>query len=89
MNFELTQLLEAAGWPQGGRGKWIVDPDSIIGRRRLYEPTLEELVEACGRLFTALCQDADGGWIARGVHEEAHGATAAEAVARLWLLCCA
>ena len=85
MKFELAQLLEAAGCPQGGPGKWL-DPNSIVGRRRVYEPTLEELFEACGSHLAALRQaDTGSGWTASAANADASGATPAEVVARLWL----
>jgi hypothetical protein len=85
MDFELAQLLEAAGWPQGGRGKWIIDPSSIVGRRRLYQPTLEELFEGCGAQLIALRQGIHPRWTASAPNVEAGAATPAEAVAWLWL----
>ena len=85
MGFELATLLEAAGWPQGGTGKWIVDPDSIVGRRRVYQPTLEELIEGCGRSLAVLRQVSGGRWTASAVNVDVIGRTPVEAVARLWL----
>jgi hypothetical protein len=85
MDFPLAQKLEAAGWPQGGSGKWIVDPTSLVGRHRVYEPTLEELFEACGRLLTALRQVDAGRWTATASTYEAGGTTPSEAIAKLWL----
>ena len=84
MEFELAQLLESAGWPQGGTGKWVVDPAGIVGRRRVYQPTLEELIEGCGRHLIALQRGA-GGWTANALNAVAKGRTPAEAVAHLWL----
>ena len=85
MEFELAKLLEAAGWPQGGAGKWIVDPDSIVGRTRVYQPTLEELIEGCGRYLASLRQVSGDRWTASTVHMDVIGRTPVEAVARLWL----
>jgi hypothetical protein len=84
MDFELAQLLQAAGWPQGGAGKWVVDPASIVGRKRVYQPTLEELIEGCGPHLTALRQSG-GRWTASAEHARVSGRTPVEAVARLWL----
>jgi hypothetical protein len=85
MDFDLAQQLEVAGWPQGGSGKWIVDPSSIVGRQRVYEPTLEELFDACGRQLMALRQVDGGRWIATAPSLEARGTTPSEAIANLWL----
>ena len=85
MDFHLAQQLEAAGWPQGGSGKWIVDPTSLVGRHRVYEPTLEELFEACGRQLTALRQWDAARWTATASSYEASGTTPSQAIANLWL----
>ena len=89
MGYELAKLLEQAGWPQAGSGVWVVDPDSLIGRHRVYVPRLEELIEACGNRFEELRQvpEPNGGWIARSSSPErvGRGNSPVEAVARLWL----
>jgi hypothetical protein len=50
MDYPLAKALKDAGFPQEGKGRWIVDPNLIVARRedRAYIPTLEELIEACG-----------------------------------------
>ena len=55
MDYLLANELKNAGFPQGGRGRWIVDPNRIVVRSedRAYVPTLEELIEACADDFGA------------------------------------
>ena len=94
MNYELANELKEVGFPQGGKGTWTLPPDSLVARRadRVYSPTLEELIEACGRAFRSLTWQSDGRWDAfiygpiDTVGGTNHiGATPTEAVARLWL----
>jgi len=56
MEYALAKALQDAGFPQEGAGKWVGDPASIIMRRadRIYAPTLEELIAACGDEFVSL-----------------------------------
>lgn len=92
MNYELAKELKDAGFPQGGKGLWLLPPDNLVGRRvdRVYAPTLEELLEACGERFTSLDQlykskaenTYEQVWLANSIER---GSTPAEAVARLWL----
>ena len=76
-----------AGWPQGGKGTWLTDPDSLVARVRVYAPSLEELIEGCGMLFSQLNRDVEGGWAAIGGAEGTGGSgkDPVEAVAALWL----
>lgn len=48
IDFPLTNKLKEAGFPQGGHGRWTVDPEQIVARDRAYVPILEEIIEACG-----------------------------------------
>jgi hypothetical protein len=49
MNYELAKKLEHAGWPQRKHGlKAITDDHTDL----CTEPTLEELIEACGKEFS-------------------------------------
>jgi hypothetical protein len=83
---------------------WIVSPVRKAPRRFCWggdgedkpygeyvlEPTLEELIEACGENIEALTHEhshAGNSWVASAFHISAHGRglTPAEAVARLWL----
>ena len=95
MNYELAKQLSDAGFPQGGKGKWVLPPDTIIARRddRIYGPTLSELIEACGSNFQALFREQDL-WTAQqelpandpsGEFHIATAVTSEDAVALLWL----
>lgn len=93
ISYEFAKRLSDAGFLQGGKGTWVMPPDKIVSRRedRVYVPTLEELVEACGERFGSLFRSVDddtrGKWGAFDVHIrlEGWGSTSAEAVVRLWL----
>lgn len=89
---DITKELKDAGFPQGVMPYY--DSDGYIHRTSeeetnwIYEPTLEELIEACGDIQFRL-QSYDGGktWVAdrRDASAESVGSTPTEAVARLWL----
>ena len=87
MDYELAKSLMDAGFPQIGKGRSIGSPDMLVWRNsdRVYVPTLEELIDACGENFGSLDKRHDG-WLActNGDHHCFAG-TPAEAVARLWL----
>jgi hypothetical protein len=92
MNYELARELDEAGFPQGGAGSWAYPTDKLVTRStdRVYVPTLEELLEACGDELIVLARGDDGNaWKATGgaiPHEVGGvGVGPAEAVARLWL----
>jgi hypothetical protein len=99
MEYALAQELKDAGFPQGGNGRWVFDPNAIVARARdrVYAPTLDELIEACGESFLMLLKhDDNSGWTAtkggdilfiEGRQNEnlSTGLTPSEAVARLWL----
>ena len=76
MNYELAKKLKKCGFPQGGDGKWIGPPDALMWRNddRVYVPTLEELIEACGMEH-----------VVRAILEKQIIEITREAVARLWL----
>jgi hypothetical protein len=90
IDYKLANELREAGFPQGGNGRWLVDPEQIVARDRAYVPTLEELIEACyhnGRNFN-LSYNVSRGWRAKSFYDKelaANGATPTESVARLWL----
>jgi hypothetical protein len=100
IDFALANKLKEAGFPQGGDGRWTVDPEQIVARDRAYVPTLEELIEACGGQLWSIVRlqlaDVHGHrWIARDAIIDDNGDTPAfhisgrspqEAVARLWLI---
>jgi hypothetical protein len=92
VRYELAKQLDEAGFPQGGKGDWLSDPDALIARDRVYAPTLEELIEACGAQFEELQQthtpnESGDTWLAgcSHPHNAWYGKTPTEAVARLWL----
>jgi hypothetical protein len=96
MTYESAKQLKDAGFPQSGRGSWVSPPDILVARRedRVYQPTLSELIIACGEDFVALertSNDTGTYWQARRkdspvAETEASGRTPEEAVARLWLV---
>jgi hypothetical protein len=64
--------------------------DLDLSKEVVYSPTLTELIEACGAPFYLSCTDT-GHWLAANAAngeggQTSEGETAAEAVARLWLL---
>jgi hypothetical protein len=91
MDYSLANELKNAGFPQGGRGRWTVDPNRIVVRSedRAYVPTLEELIEACGDDFHGIRRLDGGTWRCTRFSELGvsiqNGKTPTEAVARLWL----
>ena len=93
MTYEQAKELEDAGFPQGRSGTWIYPSSQLVARAqdRVYVPTLEELIAACGDDFEALIKHA-GGWRAVPAQKPdprqngpVAGASPSEAVARLWL----
>jgi hypothetical protein len=95
IDYTLANELKDAGFPQGGNGRWLVDPKQIVARGgdRAYVPTLEELIEACGESFASLHRSVKSEkWVAQnricdeddGPHGS-QGSSPTEAVARLWL----
>ena len=91
MDYSLANELQNEGFPQGGRGRWTVDPNRIVVRSedRAYVPTLEELIEACGDDFGGIRRWDRGTWQCARFSELGtpiqNGKTPAEAVAYLWL----
>jgi hypothetical protein len=78
---ELAKELKDADFPR----KWCTHPDEFGWPECV--PSLEKLIEAIGVKSFDLSADAYGKWVARSyIHASAvDGATASEAVARLWL----
>jgi hypothetical protein len=94
ISYALALQLRNAGFPQEGSGKWIGDPGSLIMRAgdRVYAPTLEELIIACGELDYFTLSGVGTTWMAMyggspGISKQrsAEGTTREQAVARLWL----
>jgi hypothetical protein len=87
VEYELAKSLMDAGFPQIGKGSSIGPQDKLVWRisDRVYVPTLEELIDACGENFGSLDKRHDG-WLARANGDQrCFAGTPAEAVARLWL----
>ena len=85
MDYELAKSLMDAEFPQIGKGSLIGSLDKLVWRSgdRVYVPTLEELIEACGENFVSLHKQHDG-WLAYANYDQScFGKTATEAVAPL------
>jgi hypothetical protein len=86
MTYELAKQLKDAGFPNDWT-HWNDDDDF----RGYIAPTLSELIEACGDRFYKLYRREGEGWYTQAgcesieEPEESNGATAEEAVAKLWL----
>lgn len=102
MNYELCKALKHVGFPQtqGTHKSWwddrmavkqqlfqlarYLNPDQERGF--IKDPTLSELIEACGEDFAGLYATDDGYAAYTDAHElEQDGKTPKEAVAHLWL----
>ena len=98
MNYELAKQLKDAGFPQEGED-FITESDGYArysSNNTAYNPSLSELVEACGNDFKKLAKvpftEVTGNkffaWSWDLKDKEAvmgEGETAEEAVAKLWL----
>ena len=102
MKYETAKELKDAGFPQDGDGGIYVNSDGSNklevdprdGRIGYYIPTLEELIEACGRGFQRLdrqnlVKNPDTFWALSSKYDDdkpyGTGTTPSEAVANLWL----
>jgi hypothetical protein len=93
IDFKLANELKEAGFPQGGNGRWTVDPEQLVARDRAYVPTLEELIEACREHQGMFCLQqavvkAELLWQAKmfgSGKTRSNASSAVAAVARLWL----
>jgi hypothetical protein len=95
MNYELAKKLKEAGFPL----KWVTPiteketdyPLFAFNESWCKEPTLSELIEACGEEFESIIYSNKKEWYAYGsskgvIHDnESRGLTPEEAVANLWL----
>jgi len=63
MDYDLAESLMNAGFPQLGKGSLIGPLNKLVWRSgdRVYLPTLEELIEACGENFVSLINSMTGG----------------------------
>jgi hypothetical protein len=87
MDYDLAESLMNARFPQIGKGRLIGPPNKLVWRSgdRVYLPTLEELIEACGENFVSLHRQYDGWLASANCDQSCFAKTPAEAVARLWL----
>ena len=87
MDYEVAEKLMDAGFPQVGKGSSIGPLDKLVWRSgdRVYVPTLEELIQACGENFCSLHKLHDGWLVTANSGQSCYAKTPAEAVARLWL----
>lgn len=102
MTYELAKELVDEGFqkPEHPKGQMLCAPHNIHDRSlEVYEPTLSELIEACGSPYLKLefpfppAPRPNGNWFALSKNETAkgwvehkgRGTTPEEAVARLWL----
>lgn len=88
MNYELALELRKAGFPQEGKGEWVVWKGVTPSGNKptMYVPTLSELIEACGKGWMILHRDKDGEWDASNSRKEVSNcSTPEEAVVKLWL----
>ena len=104
MEYELAKELKDAGYKQVG--SWWMDKNGKYCEPSMQicecvDPTLSELIEACGDGFRSLANPVDNEWFAESQNppfkkcetcdstiqypELYHGETPEEAVARLWL----
>lgn len=97
MNYTLAKQLKDAGFPQvgdnrGSDGELAGLGDGISIEGNVYNPTLSELIEACGDSFGRLNQIHKFKYVAyasesypKPLYEDTTGSTPEEAVARLYL----
>lgn len=89
MDYELALKLKNAGFPQ--RAEDLINEVEFQGKKytKPTEPTLEELIEACGEEFGSLTFQGGTCWVAvgwiNGKPYQEEGSTPLEAVANLWL----
>jgi hypothetical protein len=59
MIYELAEQLKDEGFSQNGNGSWIGPPNNLVWRtgERVYVPTLDELIAACGADIQALTHE--------------------------------
>ena len=83
---ELTEQLKAEGFPQ--KDLEDINPADISRSRKVYQPTLEELIKACGIEFESLHYGRNRKMKWKATAHDGFselGATPHEAVAKLWL----
>lgn len=87
MDAKLLKQLKDSGFPQGGEGAFLegIGPGEP---EKLYSPSLDELIEACGGEFAGLIRTFGGTWYCQRTNgkDTPEFSTREEAVARLWLV---
>jgi hypothetical protein len=87
IKYELAKQLKDAGFKQYGRGGMLTKLNEDFTRQEsVYEPTLSELIEACGEDFGNLEYDNNiwNCW-AKNPKYHGYGSTPEEAVAKLYI----
>lgn len=85
--YELAKKLKDAGFPQEMKDGSMLDDglnNEGYGPETAYDPTLSELIEACGESFVMLGHRGSG-WFSESISNIGNGTTPEEAVANLWL----
>lgn len=96
MNYNLCKKLKEAGFPQTNQNKVCDGSDLDESGKAIWcsEPSLSELIEACGECLFSLYNEIETApsgldviryWKARGGGQEERGSTPEEAVANLYL----
>lgn len=92
MDYELAKQLKEAGFPQTSDSEYKhIYPNETatrLGTDGMREPTLSELIEACGDDFIQLRKTHNKPrslWLASSLETDESAETPEEAVAKLWL----
>ena len=94
MNYDLAKKLKDKGFPQEGRGTYVVEKHTNVGMSTntipiFYFPTLSELIEECGDKFLSLSKEKHNelsyATSTSRPQERSVGKTLEEAVANLFL----
>lgn len=86
-----AKMLKKYGFPQDNQCKWLTRRfvDSIVKNEEYYQPSLEELIFACGYGFHNLRYHTDNFWTAHSgfftKNMSFRGKTPKEAVAKLYI----
>jgi hypothetical protein len=93
MTYELAKQLKDAGFPQVmhykamGEHDGFLERDVTIDNHLIADPTLTELIDACGKNFSGVGKTVSGEFWAEGEGDDVSvvAPTPEEAVAKLWL----
>jgi len=83
LDYKICKALKDAGFPifLDNKGRMFKDHNG----EQVYDPTLSELIEACGDGVFKMVRDKNGIWYAENLFKEGTGKTPEEAVANLYL----